>query len=101
MNLLIHGYKLVLTCYACPEQYDVFDDEGNQVAYLRLRHGRFRVDCPDYGGERVYEITTGEGDGIFYDDEERIIHLREAVTRIQRWIIKEKFKPEEPGYYDE
>jgi hypothetical protein len=99
MNLLIDGYKLVLTCYACPEQYDVFDDEGNQVAYLRLRHGQFTVECPDCGGETVYAIET-LGDGIFVDDE-RYFHLREAITKIQKWIIKEQFKPEEPGYYDE
>lgn len=41
------------TCGACPEQYDVFDDEGKQVAYVRLRWGRLRVDVPDCGGETI------------------------------------------------
>ena len=90
MNLLIDGYKLVLTCFACPEQYDVFDDEGTQVGYLRLRHGHFRADCPDYGGETVYSIDT-LGDGIF-EDGERYKHLREAVLQIQLWVIRQQFK---------
>ena len=42
--------KLVLTCGACPEQYDAFDGE-RQVGYLRLRHGHFTVTCPDVGGD--------------------------------------------------
>lgn len=99
MNLLIDGYKLVLTCFACPEQYDVFDDEGKQVGYLRLRHGHFTVSCPDYGGEVVYDIHP-MGDGIFRPAE-RMLYLREAVTRIQNWIIDQNFKQEESGYYDE
>lgn len=41
------------TCGACPEQYDVFDDEGKQVAYVRLRWGRLRVDVPDCGVETI------------------------------------------------
>ena len=39
----INGYRLILTCGACPEQYDVFDGD-RQVGYLRLRHGHFRAD---------------------------------------------------------
>ena len=34
-----------MTCFACPEQYDVFLD-GEQVGYLRLKHGVFRCDYP-------------------------------------------------------
>jgi hypothetical protein len=74
--------RLVRTCDACPEQYDAFDGE-KQVGYLRLRHGSFRVDCPDSGGETVYEATP-KGDGIF-DCDERDYYLRFAVDAIQRW----------------
>lgn len=42
------------TCTACPEQYDVFDDEGKQVAYVRLRWGRLRVDVPDCGHQTIF-----------------------------------------------
>jgi hypothetical protein len=45
----------VQTCPACPEQYDAVDETGQQVGYLRLRHGRFRVDYPHNGGTTIYE----------------------------------------------
>lgn len=85
----IHGYKLVLTCFACPEQYDVFDADGNQVGYLRLRHGTFRVDCPDAGGETVF-VAYPKGDGIF-EMEERYDFLMLAISHIQKWQLKKKF----------
>lgn len=84
-QLLIHGYRFELTCYACPEQYDVYDSVGNMVAYCRLRHGIFRVHCPDYGGTIVYEAST-LGDGVF-DSSERMKHLYQATEHIQTWII--------------
>lgn len=88
MNLLIHGYKLELTCQACPEQYDVLDDEGNLVAYLRLRHGSFTAQCPDVGGDLVYQAYP-KGDGIF-EDEERYRFLTEAIYNVQKWIMNDK-----------
>ena len=90
MNLLIHGYKFVLGCFACPEQYDVFDTNDTQVAYLRLRHGKFTVECPDIGGDIVY-MASPEGDGIFKPDE-RMQYLTTAAEKIQEWIIDQKYK---------
>ena len=55
------------TCYACPEQYDVFLNE-EQVGYLRLRHGVFRCDYPACGGETLYYAYC-DSDGIFSDEE--------------------------------
>jgi hypothetical protein len=65
--LNIKGIELVKTCSACPEQYDAFLN-GVQVGYFRLRHGHFRVDCPNNRGETVFEANP-KGDGSFYDDE--------------------------------
>ena len=78
----IKGYELVLTCGACPEQYDVFKD-GKQVGYLRLRHGFFSVECPDACGTLVYE-TEPRGDGSFYPDERRP-YLNRAIEEIRRY----------------
>ncbi len=86
------------TCYAWPEQYDAFVDDldGAQVGYLRLRHGFFSVDFPDYAGETIYEASP-RGDGQF-DDDERDYYLRFAVDAIEKRI---KFgsvsKPEAPN----
>ena len=76
--------KLVQTCGACPEQYDAFDEHGSMVGYLRLRHGTFRVECPDVGGVEVYHANP-RGDGVF-EYEERDYYLRWAVFKIQEWI---------------
>lgn len=71
--------KLVRTSYACPEQYDVFD-EGVQIGYLRLRHGHFTAEYPDVWGKLVYEADT-IGDGIF-ENGERDLHLAKALGAI-------------------
>lgn len=80
-DIEIDGLKLVCTCGVCPEQYDVFDAEGKQVGYLRLRHGGFRADVPNCGGQTVYAAEP-KGDGIF-DDDERQYYLAEAVKAIK------------------
>lgn len=57
--------KLVQTCGACPEQYDVFLPDGTEIGYMRLRHGYFRA---EYKGDIVYDAHP-EGDGVFTDEE--------------------------------
>jgi hypothetical protein len=75
--------KLVRTCWACPEQYDVLNEKKETVGYLRLRHGNFRAWCPNALDEMVYH-SEPKGDGIF-DDDERESHLTEAVKAIQNY----------------
>lgn len=76
----IDGLELRLTCPSHPEQYDVYDGE-KQVAYFRLRHGEFRVDVPECGGEIIYEVEP-EGDG-FFEEHERQKYLEEAVRAVR------------------
>lgn len=78
-NTKILGADLECTCWACPEQYVVRKD-GVQIGYLRLRHGHFRANYPDHGGEVVYEADT-EGDGAF-TDVEREVYLTKAVAAL-------------------
>lgn len=82
MDLIIDGIRLHCTCRACPEQYDAYDENDQQVGYLRLRHGYFTVDFPDYGGELLLECET-IGDGMF-DCSERETMLRLAVSLIKK-----------------
>lgn len=72
--------RLALTCKAFPEQYDAYDEDGQQVGYLRLRHGRFSVEVPDVGERKVFEAAP-EGQGSF-TDEERAGYLQQAVDAI-------------------
>jgi hypothetical protein len=74
--------KLRETCGMCPEQYDAYVD-GKQVGYLRLRHGQFRVDCPDCGDVTIFEAEPN-GDGIF-DDDEREGYLLQAKQAIAEY----------------
>ena len=73
--------QLVMTCGACPEQYDAFLGE-KLVGYLRLRHGIFRVDYPECGGETILS-TYAEGDGMFEDNEREayLLASREAIAQ--------------------
>lgn len=78
-KLQVRGCELRLTCSACPEQYDVFQD-GHQIGYLRLRGGWFRADYGGCGGETVFEAYPN-GDGRFEDDE-RPKFLSDAVCAL-------------------
>lgn len=81
-DIIINGCRLICTCSACPEQYDVFDETTKQqVGYLRLRHGHFRADVPECGGETVYTAHT-KGDGVF-DEDERMPELTKAIAAIR------------------
>jgi hypothetical protein len=78
--------KFVQTSPACPEQYEAFDEAGNQVGYLRLRHGWFRVDFPQHNGETTYEAHP-RGDGVFYDDEKEF-YLQQAHDTIIHKLVR-------------
>jgi hypothetical protein len=71
--------RLVKTCNACPEQYDVFDGD-EEIGYLRLRWGHFAAHAGGPSGPAGYEALT-IGDGVF-DPSERDLHLRNAVAAL-------------------
>jgi hypothetical protein len=76
----ILGCRLKQTCGACPEQYDVFL-EGQQIGYLRLRHGHFRVYYPDYMSDEIVYQASPDGDGVF-EYNERSFYLTNAVEAL-------------------
>lgn len=82
----IQDISLVRTCDACPEQYNAVDKDGNCIAYLRLRHGSFTVECPDVGGKCVY-CAEPHGDGIF-EDSEREMYLNAAKQAIVQYYSR-------------
>lgn len=87
-----------MTCSACPEQYDGYID-GDEVAYLRLRHGHFRA---EYKDKVVYSAYT-KGDGVF-EDNERHYHMNRAAKAILEAYYAEQRDEEnneetEPTYY--
>ena len=79
----IKGLYFDCTCGACPEQYDVYDSEGKQVGYVRLRWGILYCKYPDVDGERIYTAGIGDGwTGIFESDEQRMDHLNNIADKI-------------------
>lgn len=83
--MLIDGLNFVMTCGACPEQYDVFKGE-DQVGYIRLRHGVFRVDCPECSGATVFEHVFDDMLGSFDGAEQKEEYLTIAAKEINKWL---------------
>lgn len=85
----IGDYFFVRTSSACPEQYDVFDTQGDQVGYVRLRHGSLSAQSPDIGCTDVYSCEFPENIGCFSDSEERMKHLLKIAEAIKNHRKKE------------
>ncbi len=81
----MYKIELVKTCGACPEQYDAYFN-GDQVGYLRLRHGIFRVDYGFCGGDTIF-TEYPKGDGCFEEDE-RGYYLDLACKAIMDEMVK-------------
>ncbi len=82
MLLTTDEVELLKTCDESPEQYiAVF--QGQQIGYLRLRHGEFRVDYPDCGDETILYSQEPQGDGCFEDEEREhfLMKAREAIVK--------------------
>jgi len=74
------------TCIACPEQYNVLDSNGQQVAYVRLRYGKLKATVPDVGGTVVYAKEFEDSlKGIFDNNQERLDHLN-SIAKVLRGV---------------
>ena len=86
-TMTVQGCTLVLTCSWNPEQYDVFASNGDEIGYLRLRHGGFTADYTfgvaedDEKWKCVYS-SEPKGHEEFADDIERTTELNAAVSAI-------------------
>ena len=74
----------------CPEQWEIFDKNGKQIAYVRERWSNLTVHCPDVNGELVLELGCNEHkqDVLSFKDE-----ILDAITE---WRNRE----ENIGNYD-
>ena len=72
------------TSPACPEQYDVFNKENEQVGYVRLRWGVLRCDYPKCGARTIYEfVFPDKTDGSFLSEEQRAKYLDIIAGKIK------------------
>ena len=90
---------LVRTCGACPEQYDIFSENGLTWGYIRLRNGvlstegaggfsrNFNAITPENIGElqdvdpREIDLPQHSSDGVFGDGEVRDVYLSIIIER--------------------
>lgn len=99
LTATIRDLDFVQTCAACPEQYDVFDETGTIVGYVRLRWGNLTCEYPDCGGEVIYSATIGDGwSGCFDSENQRQKHLSciadaiiSHINKIQNPPVKKVF----------
>ena len=73
--------ELKQTCAWCPEQYDAYSN-GKIVGYLRLRSGRFTVECPHVMGKLEFSHEFEDSRNEF-DEAERDLFLQQAIKAIQ------------------
>ena len=83
-SFYIRGFEFKMTCVACPEQYDVFDADGVQVAYVRLRHGCLSVDVPNCGDETIYMHVFRSAMGCFENKRQRIRYLKKIAKILSK-----------------
>jgi hypothetical protein len=87
--MTIKGLDFIETCSACPEQYDVKDERGNMVGYVRLRYGGLTCEYPDVGGELIYsQYFDNDWMGCFESDEQCKSCLSIIADRILEKIEK-------------
>lgn len=79
----IKGLKFMKTCFAFPEQYNVYDENLHIVGYVRLRWGRLYCEYPDVCGEKIYIVDfDDETQGSFENDTQRQFYLNAIADRI-------------------
>ena len=77
------------TCYASPEQYDVYRANGELCGYVRLRWGSLRADYPNIDGDTIYQHEFEDNyKGCFDSDDERAKYLTEICNSYKRAILK-------------
>lgn len=73
-----------MTCFACPEQYDIFKN-NKQVGYVRLRWGHLTCEYPDVNNKLVYNHNFDDPmKGCFSTDEEREEYLTYCAESINK-----------------
>lgn len=96
------------TCFACPEQYDVYY-RTQKVGYVRLRHGVFSVSTADMVTDLFTQsfplddssealepeeldlisntFSSIDPDGIFEDNDQRDAYLSIAARKIKEYMV--------------
>lgn len=80
--MVINGLNFVQICGACPEQYDVYNENQNIVGYVRLRWGVLSCEYPDVNGEVIYHANVGDGWTESFDSQEDRNYYLNAIANL-------------------
>ncbi len=72
----------IMTCSACPSQWDIYTDDGEYI-YARYRWGRLTLTLNPYQGNREELFRMGIGDGL--DGVMETIELVEHTKSVLDW----------------
>lgn len=90
--MVIKELNFIEICSACPERYDVKDDKGNMVGYVRLRHGELTCDYPDVSGELIYfKYFDNDRMGCFESEEQCKNYLSVIADKILQKIGQKSY----------
>lgn len=75
--------KRIESCY--PEQYEVTDENGHVISYMRVRWGYFKVFYPNAESNNViYSAKLKNGWWNFENKKEQEYHLMKAMEAIKQ-----------------
>lgn len=78
-SFYLKGLKFVCICKSFPEAYEVFDENGIEVAYVRLRRYQLTCECFD---EVIYDDSFDCYSGEFKSGRQRIKRLNKIADKI-------------------
>ena len=85
-NMKIKNLYFECTGSMCPEQYDVYNNDEEQVGYIHLRWGELKCYFPDVNGEIIYLASIGDGlTGRFENNEQRMEYLNIIADEINTY----------------
>ena len=77
----IKKYKIIRSCGACPEQYDIILN-NKFIAFIRLRHGILTCENPEQ--TKIYYKDNINYDGSFWDNKkDRELFINKIIKKLE------------------
>ena len=84
IEFYVCGVRFESSCRYCPSIFTAFDTGNGQSGCVRFSRRGIYAECPDFGGERIYEVDVNR-DKSFYTEAELKHHLTKIAEQILEW----------------
>ena len=77
-------FQWIMTCLACPVQFDIYTSLGKRIAYFRFRGGNLSVNNYDgntIGNDMIYFDNTYEGGYLSQEELDQIVPIVEQKIK--------------------